>query len=162
MATHSSVLAWRIPGTGEPGGLPFMGSHRVGHDWSDLAAAAEVSETHMIYKLNSCHKTYVIYWYILIPSPSKKKLVGHFVFLACTAFFLKQSNQRGQAGGERESVWCPEGFSSTHFRAGLFSVHPWLAPLCDCYCCVTNPDFDSRRSEAFKAIWIDFYICWWY
>ena len=40
MATHSSVLAWRIPGTGEPGGLPSMGSHRVGHDWSDLAAAA--------------------------------------------------------------------------------------------------------------------------
>ena len=40
MAIHSSVLAWRIPGTGEPGGLPSMGSHRVGHDWSDLAAVA--------------------------------------------------------------------------------------------------------------------------
>ena len=40
MATHSSVLAWRIPGTGEPGGLPSMGSHRVWHDRSDLAAAA--------------------------------------------------------------------------------------------------------------------------
>ena len=40
MATHSSVLAWRIPGMGEPGGLPSMGSHKVGHDWSDLAAAA--------------------------------------------------------------------------------------------------------------------------
>ena len=40
MATHSSVLAWRIPGTPEPGGLLSMGSHRVGHDWSDLAAAA--------------------------------------------------------------------------------------------------------------------------
>ena len=40
MATHSSVLAWRIPGTGEPGGLPSMGSHRVRHYWSDLAAAA--------------------------------------------------------------------------------------------------------------------------
>jgi len=40
MATHSSVLALRIPGTGEPGGLPSMGSHRVGHNWSDLAAAA--------------------------------------------------------------------------------------------------------------------------
>ena len=39
MATHSSVLAWRIPGTGEPGGLLSMGSHRVGHDCSDLAAA---------------------------------------------------------------------------------------------------------------------------
>ena len=42
MATHSSVLAWRIPGTGEPGGLPSMGFHRVGHNWSDLAAAAAV------------------------------------------------------------------------------------------------------------------------
>ena len=40
MAAHSSVLAWRIPGTGEPGGLPSVGSHRVGHDCSDLAAAA--------------------------------------------------------------------------------------------------------------------------
>ena len=40
MATHSSVLAWRIPGTGEPGGLPSLGSHRVGNGWSDLAAIA--------------------------------------------------------------------------------------------------------------------------
>ena len=40
MATHSSVLAWRIPGTGERDALPSMGSHRVGHDGSDLAAAA--------------------------------------------------------------------------------------------------------------------------
>ena len=40
MATHSSDPAWRIPGTGEPCGLPSMGLHRVGHDWSDLAAAA--------------------------------------------------------------------------------------------------------------------------
>ena len=40
MATHCSVLAWRIPGAAEPGGLPSLGSHRVGHDWSDLAAAA--------------------------------------------------------------------------------------------------------------------------
>ena len=42
MATHSSVLARRIPGMGEPGGLPSMGSHRVGHDWSDAAAAASI------------------------------------------------------------------------------------------------------------------------
>ena len=40
MATHSSVLAWRIPGTGELGGLPSVGLHRVGHNCSDLAAAA--------------------------------------------------------------------------------------------------------------------------
>ena len=44
MATHSSVLAWRIPGTAEPGGLSSMGSHRVGYDLSDLAAAAAASQ----------------------------------------------------------------------------------------------------------------------
>ena len=44
LATHSSILAWRIPGTGEPGGLPAMGSHRVGHDWSDLAAATKTAQ----------------------------------------------------------------------------------------------------------------------
>ena len=49
MATHSSVLAWRIPGTGEPGGLPSMESHRVGHDWSDLAAAAAACRWHHPY-----------------------------------------------------------------------------------------------------------------
>ena len=44
IATHSSVLAWRIPGTGKPDGLPSMGSHRVGHDWSDLVAATAALE----------------------------------------------------------------------------------------------------------------------
>ena len=47
MATHSSDLAWRTPGTGEPGGLPSVGSHRVGHDWRDLAAAW--SSNHLIF-----------------------------------------------------------------------------------------------------------------
>ena len=50
MATHSSVLAWRIPGTGEPGGLLSMGSHRGGHDRSDLATvAAAVSHTGFLF-----------------------------------------------------------------------------------------------------------------
>ena len=40
VATHSTVLAWRIPGTGEPGGLPFVGSHRVGHDRSDSSSSS--------------------------------------------------------------------------------------------------------------------------
>ena len=44
MATHSSILAWRIPGTGEPGGLPSTGSHRIGHHWSDSAAAAAAAQ----------------------------------------------------------------------------------------------------------------------
>ena len=47
VATHSSVLAWRIPGMAEPGGLPSMGSHRVGHNWSDLAAAAALLSVSM-------------------------------------------------------------------------------------------------------------------
>ena len=53
MATHSSVLAWRIPGMGELGGLLSMGSHRVGHNWSDLAVAAA------LYK-NWCFQTLVL------------------------------------------------------------------------------------------------------
>ena len=57
MATHSSVLAWRIPGTGEPGGLTSMGSHRVGHDWGDLAAAMIYFVTLFLYTvfINSIH-----------------------------------------------------------------------------------------------------------
>ena len=55
MATHSSVLAWRIPGTGEPSGLPSMGLHRVRHDWSDLAAAG-VFTNHITFKLPHCKK----------------------------------------------------------------------------------------------------------
>ena len=55
MATHSSALAWRIPGTGEPGGLPSMGSHRVGHDWSDLAAAAAVAMMLKTFHYLLCH-----------------------------------------------------------------------------------------------------------
>ena len=61
MATHSSVLAWRIPGTGEPGGQPSMGSHRVGHDWSDLAAAAAAwscSVKHLLSKAQQAHSTW--------------------------------------------------------------------------------------------------------
>ena len=47
MAAQSNVLAWRIPGMGEPGGLPSTGLHRVGHDWSDLAAADRGQESQM-------------------------------------------------------------------------------------------------------------------
>ena len=55
MATHSSILAWRIPGTGEPGGLPSMGSHRVRHNWNDLAAAAAVGRSIFSFLINICN-----------------------------------------------------------------------------------------------------------
>ena len=66
MATHSSVLAWRIPGTGEPGGLPSMGSHRVRHNWSDLAAAAGayIISLKLVPGLPSCLSMW--YYYFLL------------------------------------------------------------------------------------------------
>ena len=67
MATHSSVLAWRIPGTGEPGGLPSMGSHRVEHHWSDLAAAA----SHLPAFVSAC----------FIFSPVTQKNCTHLILL---------------------------------------------------------------------------------
>ena len=66
MATHSRVLAWRIPGTGEPGGLPSMGSHRVGHDWTDLAAAVHVSFKNELWQSRKI-KVYISSFFFLMP-----------------------------------------------------------------------------------------------
>ena len=88
MATHSSVLAWRIPGTGEPGGLPSMGSHRVGHDWSDLAAAAAalsycVSSSSSDHYLNSafcCHLWFCLPVHCLSVPSQWDLCVGTWIF----------------------------------------------------------------------------------
>ena len=58
MATHSSILAWRIPGTAEPRGLPSMGSHRDGHHWSDFAGAAACINCWMVI----VHHWYTVYF----------------------------------------------------------------------------------------------------
>ena len=71
MATHFSVLAWRIPGTGEPGGLPSMGSHRVGHDWSDLAVAA-----------SAYLRLLIFFPAILIPACDSSSLAFHMMYTA--------------------------------------------------------------------------------
>ena len=73
MATHSSVLAWRIPGTGESRGLPSMGSHRVGHDWSDLAAAAALLLKGRQYQIHK-DKKYNFLMYDRKPQNSVKQL----------------------------------------------------------------------------------------
>ena len=62
MATHSSVLAWRILGTGEPGGLLSVGSHRVRHDWNDLAAES--------YKPVSHTRCFVLFCFVFLSSTS--------------------------------------------------------------------------------------------
>ena len=71
--THSSVLAWRIPGTEEPGGLPPMGSHRVGHDWSDLAAAAAAGSS-----VHGVPQARILEWVAISFKPNKhfKKLTN--------------------------------------------------------------------------------------
>ena len=61
MATHSSVLAWRIPGTGEPSGLPSMGSHRVGHDWSDSSSSNNVCTTYWL-AWDLCSDLLIQFW----------------------------------------------------------------------------------------------------
>ena len=94
MAPHSSVLAWRIPGTGEPGGLLSMGSHRVGHDWSDLAAAAAAADLKYIHivvqpsppffsrTLKKSSQTETLWYWIRtlhLPLPTAYD-TGHFIF----------------------------------------------------------------------------------
>ena len=72
MATHSNVLAWRIPGMGEPGGLPSMGSHRVGHGWSDLAAAAHWTTNSLL----------------LIKSLTNKSWLTHILYVICIIYYI--------------------------------------------------------------------------
>ena len=80
MATHSSVLAWRIPGTGEPGGLPSMGLHRVGHDCSDLTVAVAVQQISRTF--SSCKTESLYSLKISSPFPSSSQLlVTAFYFL---------------------------------------------------------------------------------
>ena len=78
MATRSSVLAWRIPGTGEPDGLPSMGSHRIRHDWSDLAAAARIKSVSCSVMSNSLQPHGMYPTRLLCPwsSPGKNTGVG--------------------------------------------------------------------------------------
>ena len=81
MATYSSILTWRIPGTAEPGGLPSMGSHRVGHDWSDLAAAAAGTSKRRI--------VHYLYFgdFLILSSIMSSRLF--YVVVMCRLFFFK-------------------------------------------------------------------------
>ena len=82
----ASVLAWRIPGTGEPGGLPSMGSHRVGHDWSDLAEHSFSSNHVWVWELdhkegwvlrNWCFQIMVLEKTLESPLDSKEIITGN-------------------------------------------------------------------------------------
>ena len=124
MATHSSVLAWRIPGTGEPGGLLSMGSHRVGHDWSDLASIScfeleswsEISSLPLLnsqwlkkFKVCVCHS---------LPFPFLSHLASHtpvlFLPTAHTQWTLRPQNSMC-AGTVRRTCFL-----------GISFYHPYL------------------------------------
>ena len=82
MATHSTVLAWRIPGTGQPGGLPSMGSHRVGHDWRDLAASSSRASlaAQLVNNPPAIQETWV--WSLSQEDPLVKGTAAHSSILA--------------------------------------------------------------------------------
>ena len=123
MATHSSILAWRIPGTAEPAGLPSMGSHRVRHDWSDLAAAAAATtvlfrKTERIQKWRtySYHKrNFQVVGGELGKEkwqPDSKKRIGG-LYVPLTTLRM----------GERGSICCSVPYPPTQFLLFLLS---WL------------------------------------
>ena len=104
MATHSSALAWRIPGMGEPGGLPSLGSHRVRHDWSNLVAAAAAARLlyfawdspsyTFVYSVSSrrkpvYHRLHLIYFSSLgiKGSPCLQSIVENRVSDICSVFW---------------------------------------------------------------------------
>ena len=119
MATHSSVLAWRIPGTGEPGGLPYMGSHRVGHDWSDLAAAAKC--TLGVYSSGNHEKCIQSCLHHHKIQNSNKKIPWSQKFKPSPTPFP----------GHHWCVFCPYSFASSWmsqkigFKTGFFHSFSW-------------------------------------
>ena len=101
MATHSSVLAWRIPGMGEPNGLLSMGSHRVGHDWRDLAAAAAAA---------AMWETQI--WSLGWEDPLEKEMATHYSILAWRIPWTEEPGGLQFMGSRRVSM--TEQLSLTH------------------------------------------------
>ena len=99
MAAHFSVLAWRIPGTGEPGGLPSMGSHKVGHDWSDLAVAAAYTYIYFKHFLPVCnlsfHSLNSVFHTAAFVHIYKVKLLNFFFLLWDLNCLLKHQGSQG-------------------------------------------------------------------
>ena len=129
MATHSSVLAWRIPGSGEPYGLPSMRSHRVGHNWSDLATAAAAALWPMVYSVADecfCEK-------FIQGVPQARCLDGSWAsFLSQYTLILLASAEREKVRGQSARLkmsWRGRGFgglarrlcsTGTHFGSAAY------------------------------------------
>ena len=118
MATHYSVLVWRIPGTGEPGGLPSMGLHRVGHDWSDLAAVVAAAQQER--KVRS-HFQYFTRADAVGPPKNNKVFTTVIAILDTRAHSLREG-QLPQTTGRGSSVCTRNGGRET--PPALVCLHP--------------------------------------
>ena len=120
MATHSSVPAWRIPGTGEPDGLPSMGSHRVGHDWSDLAAAAAAAAAPPGKPKPHCKLQVKYYQYYTKKKTCVSWLLCNYAIITC---FVSGNSEAHWPNATKDTsiviqcqvylAWCSKGEHST-------------------------------------------------
>ena len=128
--THSSVLAWRIPWMGEPGGLPSMGSHRVRHDWSNLAAAA------------ACQ----IEWQTLFSwSPKSLQMVTAAMKLKDAASLEERYDKPRQHVKKQKHYFANKGPSKQSY--GFSGCHVWMWEL-------DHKEAECGRADAFE-LW-----CW--
>ena len=105
MATHSSVLAWRIPGTGELGGLPSMGSHRVGHDWSNLAAVQKQPHAYQLVKVSAKYDGYIHKMERLLFAKKKKKRNEALITCKSMDELWKHSKRKKPITKAHSNIW---------------------------------------------------------
>ena len=149
MATHSSVLAWMIPGMVEPGGLPSMGSHRVGHDRSDLAAEKVALSCPslcdpMDYTVHGILQARIVEW-VAFPFPRGSSQPRNWTQVSCNAgrFFTSWAT--------REAQYSPI------FRLCTFLfLAEWLFKIKDMK--LASPD--QRNNTIVKLLQIDIAKCW--
>ena len=166
MATHSSVLAWRIPGTAEPGGLPSMGSHRVGHDWSDIAAAAAAAAAplslraslvaQMVKHLPALWKIQV--WSLGQEDPLEKEMAPHSSILAWRIPWTEEPG--GLQSMELQRVghnWVTSLSLSFSF---ITTIIPLTLVSSNCFDC--SPILRAREHLYLSShsLWT-WYLCWW-
>jgi len=125
MATHSSVLAWRIPGTGKPGGLPSLGLHRVGHNWSDLAAAELFRIWHKLVRNNQVQDggRFNFQWALF----QWASLHTYCNTLAST-WNTHKCHDNSEANHKRpKSEWCPDSQKSPPFAQIVVIILPLIS-----------------------------------
>ena len=155
MATHSSTWAWKIPWTEDPGGLPSMGSHRVGHDWSDLAAAAAAwfnSHQNQSFWVAFTHSLKTNFSY-----EKEKKRNPIPIVSSENCRYWDSVHYCSASGGTRENAWP----SSASFCSTLFLAHKSSRALrlCSDFGAFCTWIWSSRWTASFSQF--DFQLLRW-